>query len=205
MSRTVKLSAASGVLAPIIMVSLWTVASFLRPGYNQLTQRGSELGTGPNAIVMNTNFVVTGLLTIAFTLGLIRSFQRGSWAAVGTVFLGVAGLGEVAAAVFPCDPGCPLTGSMSQLGHTGIAVVFFGSISLAPLLFSLGLDHDPFWKSLRNYSLATGLLSLVGLGAFSWSVLAMFTYIGLVQRLFLAVPFQWIGIMAYHLRLSGKL
>ena len=192
------------MLAPILMVSLWTVASVLRPGYNQLTQRGSELGTGPNAIVMNTNFVVTGLLMIAFVLGLTRSIQGGYLTTAGTLFLGIAGLGEVAAALFPCDIGCPLTGSFSQLVHTGIAVIFFGSISLAPLLVSLGLKQDPFWKSLRNYSFAIGLLSLVGLGAFSWSVLAMFTYIGLVQRLYLAVPFQWMGIMAYHYRLSGK-
>lgn len=193
------------MLAPIVMVSLWIVASALRPGYNQLTQRGSELGTGPNAIVMNTNFVVTGLLMIAFVLGLIRSIQGGYWTIAGTLFLGIAGSGEVAAALFPCDLGCPLTGSFSQLVHTGIAVISFGSISLAPLLVSFGLNRDPFWKSLRNYSLATGLLSLVGFVVFSWSGLAMFTYIGLVQRLFLAVPFQWMGIMAYHLRLSGKL
>ena len=192
------------MLAPIIMVSLWTVASILRPGYNQLTQRGSELGTGPNAIVMNANFAFTGLLMIVFALGLMKSIHRGFWPFLGTLFLGISGVGEMAAAVFPCDPGCPLTGSCSQLAHTGIAVVFFGSMSLAPFFVSFGLSQDPFWKSRRNYSLVTGLLSLAVLGAFSWSVLSMFQYIGLVQRLYLAMPFQWIGFTGYHLRLSKK-
>lgn len=182
------------------MVALWTLASILRPGYDQLTQRGSELGTGPFSIVMNLNFVITGLLMLIFVLGLVKNVHGGSWSTIGLVFLGISGLTELAAGFFPCDPGCPLTGSSSQLVHTGIAVVFFGSISIAPLLTSFGLNRDLFWKSYRNYSLVTGLLSVTGFIAFSWSVLTMFQYIGLVQRLFLAVHFQWIGIMAYHLR-----
>ena len=47
--------------APVVMICLWTLASILRPGYDQLTQEGSELGTGPNSLVMNANFVVTGV------------------------------------------------------------------------------------------------------------------------------------------------
>ena len=33
--------------APPGMVGLWALASVLRPGYDQLTQKGSELGTRP--------------------------------------------------------------------------------------------------------------------------------------------------------------
>src|SRR5207245_2089370 len=110
--------------APLVMVSLWALASVLRPGYNQLTQKGSELGTGPNSLVMNANFVVTGLLILIFRFGLLKNIDAEKWSQVGLIFLAIAGVGEVATGIFPCDPGCPLTGSSSQLIHTGIAVVF---------------------------------------------------------------------------------
>jgi hypothetical membrane protein len=61
-----------GMTAPVLMLVLWTVASLMRPGYDQLGQYGSELGTGPNAIVMNANFVVTGFLIIVFAPGLFE-------------------------------------------------------------------------------------------------------------------------------------
>jgi len=119
--------------APPVMVSLWAFASALRPGYDQLTQKGSELGTGANSLVMNANFVVTGLLILIFCFGLLRNIDAGKWSQVGLIFLAIAGVGEVATGIFPCDPGCPLTGSSSQLIHTGIAVVFFGSFGIFPL------------------------------------------------------------------------
>ena len=60
----VRLLAICGVIAPVLMLVLWTIASSMRSGCDQLNQYGSELGTGPNAIIMNTNFVVTGLLIV---------------------------------------------------------------------------------------------------------------------------------------------
>jgi len=63
----VRLLALCGMTAPVLMLVLWTVASLMRPGYDQLSQYGSELGSGPSAIIMNTNFVVTGLLIVAFS------------------------------------------------------------------------------------------------------------------------------------------
>jgi hypothetical protein len=66
LNRTLTVPAFCGMAAPLVMVSLWALASLLRPGYDQLTQRGSELGTGPNSVVMNANFAVTGLFRWAW-------------------------------------------------------------------------------------------------------------------------------------------
>ncbi len=181
------------------MAALWTIASALRPGYDQLTQRGSELGTGQNSIVMNANFIATGLLMITFSSGLIKNIHGGNWVKAGLLFLVVSGVGEVATGAFPCDTGCPLTGSLSQMIHTGIAVVFFSSIAIFPLLIGVGIGRDRFWASYSSYSLVTGLASVGMFIVFSIAVLSSFHYLGLVQRIFLLLPFQWIGIAGYHL------
>ncbi len=157
--------------APPVMVSLWAFASALRPGYDQLTQKGSELGTGANSLVMNANFVVTGLLILIFCFGLLRNIDAGKWSQVGLIFLAIAGVGEVATGIFPCDPGCPLTGSSSQLIHTGIAVVFFGSFGIFPLF--VGNWFEP----------GSVLVILPLLLSSNWTI-----------------PFQWIWIIAALLR-----
>ena len=201
--KELAIPATCGMAGPVVMICLWALASILRPGYDQLTQKGSELGTGPNSLVMNVNFVATGLLILIFCFGLLKNIGSGKWSQVGLIFLAVAGVG-VATGIFPCDAGCPLLGSSSQLIHTGIAVVFFGATVLFPIFIGIGLNQDQYWTPYRSYSLVTGVASIGLFIAFSVAVLTSFHYVGLLQRFFLAAPFQWIGIMANRLRYFTK-
>ena len=200
MRKQTKILAICGIIAPPLMVALWTVASVLRPGYDQLTQKGSELGTGPNSILMNLDFAVTGVLILAFAIGLAGNMSASSRVRIGAALLLVAGICETATAGFPCDPGCPAaTGSISQNLHLGIALVFFSSIAFAPLLVGVGLGRDQSWKSYAAFSTATGIVS-VALGTlFSVGVLSSFPFVGLLERVFLAFPFLWIELMAIHM------
>ena len=201
----VRFVALCGVTAPVLMLVLWTVASLMRPGYDQLSQYGSELGTGPNAIIMNANFVVTGLLIIAFAIGLFENIRGGSWAQMSSILLGVFGAGELVGGLFPCDPGCPIAAqSVFQLAHNVDAVIAFVAITLAPLLVSLGLSRDDRWRDYRSYSLVTGLLAIGLFLVFSATSIGYLGYVGLFQRLFLALPFLWIEVIATRLlRISG--
>jgi hypothetical membrane protein len=188
------------------MLALWTVASLVRPGYDQLTQYGSELGTGSNAIIMNLNFVITGLLITAFALGLFKNIKGGRWAQTGSILLLVFGAGEVGGGLFPCDPGCPIAPqSITQLAHNVDAVIAFVAIALASLIVSAGLNRDQQWKNYRSYSIVTGIVTLGLFSIFSAAALGYLGFVGLFQRLFLAVPFLWIEIVAAKLfRASGR-
>jgi hypothetical protein len=191
--------------APVLMLILWTVASLMRPGYDQLGQYGSELGTGPNAIIMNTNFVVTGFLIVGFAKGLFSNIHGGRWIQIDSILLGIFGVGELAGGFFPCDPGCPVaTQSISQLAHNVDAILAFGALALAPIVLSLGLNRDDRWKRYRSYSMVTGLLAIGLFLALSAASLGYLGYVGLIQRLFLALPFIWIEVVAIRLlRISG--
>jgi len=190
--------AVCGIIAPPFMVVLWAIASFLRPGYNQLAQKGSELGTRPNSIIMNLNFAITGTLIIVFALGLIGQIRDRNWSKIGITLLIVCGVGEAITGAFPCNPGCPATGSFSQNAHLGIAVIFFSSIAIAPLIIGIGLKQDQFWKPYRTYSIVSGLAGMALFVAFSIALLSPLQSVGLLERLFLAVPFLWIELMAVH-------
>src|SRR6266496_1173772 len=195
--KVARLLALCGVTAPVLMLVLWTLASLVRPGYNQLNQYGSELGTGPNAIIMDANFFVTGLLIIGFAGGLFRSIHGGKWAGAGSTLLAVFGAGEAAGGLFPCDPGCPVAAqSFSQLAHNVDAVVALVALTLAPLIVSPSLKRDGYWQRYRAYCLVTGLATVALFSTFSVASLGYLGSVGLLQRLFLAVPFLWIEVMA---------
>ena len=200
-SKIVIIPALSGIMAPFLMVSLWTIASLLRPGYDQLIQYGSELGVGENSMIMNGNFLITGLLIVSFSLGLLSNIRTGFWSRAGSIFVGLFGIGEIATAAFPCDRGCPLTNpqSLSQLVHNGIAAVAFTAIAVAPLLISVRLKRDKLWRNYQAYSLGTGFAAIGLFITFSIAALYSLLYVGLLQRLFLAIPFLWIELMAIHL------
>jgi len=198
--KELSIPAICGMAAPLVMISLWALASILRPGYDQLTQTRSELGTGRYSIVMNANFVATGVLILIFWVGLLTNMHPGKWSKFGLVILAIAAVGEVATGIFPCHSGCPLNGgSLSQMIHTEIAVVFFGAIAVFPAFIGIGLNRDQHWASYCSYSIVTGVVSIGLFIAFSVAVLTSFQYLGLLQRFFLAAPFHWIGVMASRL------
>ena len=200
LKKELAIPAICGMAAPLVMISLWALASILRPGYDQLTQTGSELGTGRYSIVMNANFVATGILILIFWVGLLTNMHPGKWSKFGLVILAIAAVGEVATGIFPCHSGCPLNGgSLSQMIHTEIAVVFFGAIAVFPAFIGIGLNRDQHWACYCSYSIVTGVVSIGLFIAFSVAVLTSFQHLGLLQRFFLAAPFQWIGIMASRL------
>ena len=182
LKKELAIPAICGMAAPLVMVSLWALASILRPGYDQVTQTGSELGTGRYSIVMNANFVATGVLILIFWVGLLTTMHPGKWSKFGLVILAIAAVGEVATGIFPCDPGCPLNGgSLSQMIHTEIAVAFFCAIAVFPAFIGIGLNQDQHWASYCSYSIVTGVVSIGLFIAFSVAVLTSFQYLGLLQ------------------------
>ena len=92
--------------------------------------------------IMNANFVITGSLILVFSFGLFTNIHAGSRPAIGSILLGVFGVGEVVTAAFPCDPGCPLliSQSLSQSIHSVIAVIAFGSIAIGPTINLIRLE-----------------------------------------------------------------
>ena len=80
-----KILAICGIIAPIIFAIIVIIAGFLRPDYSHLTDFVSELGAvgAPNAIIQRINFVLLGILIVAFTFGLHRGIGEGKGSIIG--------------------------------------------------------------------------------------------------------------------------
>jgi len=202
-SALLRLSAACGVLAPVIYALVIFVLGLLTPGYSQITQLMSELGeTGaPFALVMNLGgFLLLGILLIAFSFGLYASLPPSRAGCAGAVLVMIAGLTYAGEATFSCDIGClavTTAGSLHLLiGEIAVIVAILASFALA-----IAMRKDPRWKGYWQCSLATGVLVILLLSLFT----VFPTGQGAVQRLVVGVILLWmlaIARQAYRI-LSG--
>ena len=93
-----RLLALCGIVAPISFTTVVVVLGSIQPGYSHLSQTISSLGDigAPNAAIQNINFVVTGMLTLAFALGLQRGIGDGKGSKVGPALVALWGMGLIA-------------------------------------------------------------------------------------------------------------
>ena len=191
--RIDRMLAWAGILGPIVFVTIFTVAGWLRPGYSAMEEAVSDLGVGPQAWIQNTNFFLFGALLLLFAIGFARIMQNliGSRPAViGAVLIAATGTGIVAAGIFPAEP--PTEWLHFLLGF------FFSSGSAIATSFYVGrkLRDVPGWESLARYSLWTGI-GAVGLVVLSFvalnpaSPLAEAGIGGLIERALVIEIFAW--------------
>jgi len=186
-----------GIIGPFLFTFLLITAGLLRPGYSHITQFISELGAvgTPNAIVQQSNFVVSGLLSIAFAVGLYRGTRDGKAAKLGSVFVAVMGVGVVGAGIFSEDPNFTWHASLTNQMHSLASHTAFIAMIIAPLLIWRGSKNDNRWQPYRSYSAITGIV-LLGL-----YLGTPFTspWIGAYQRLYVGIFSLWIELLAIRL------
>lgn len=199
-----RIAAWSGIVAPILFAVLVGVESALRPGYSQITNNVSELGLGPYSIIQNVNFIMFGLLAIMFAFGLGAVIPRGQRSSRWAKWLAVLfGVGITFAGITLLSAGSAANSSAVG-GHDLASFIAFFAIIATQLLIWRALrsgDSSP-WKAYRIYSLASGLLSL--------AMLIVFVYLssssdhGFAERLFIAVPWIWVGVSGTKIRSFSK-
>jgi hypothetical protein len=200
-NKIILITAISGALL-ILLVTVLGGANF--PNYNHATQFISELGAfgAPNAGMINlAGFLPAGLLIIIFTFFAWRSLPYSQGTTLGMFGLALFALGYIAAAFFPCEPGCrPSEPSLSQALHNllGLAGYFTAPISL----FFLGsAAHKwPNGTSLSTIGFIGSGLSLLGL----LGMLSEFNYVGLAQRILEASVLVWIVACALYINRAVK-
>ena len=179
-------SARAGIIGPVLFTATYMAQEFFRQDeYSPIAEPVSALEAGPNAWVQQANFVVFGLLTLVFAVGVHRGVRPSRGGVVGPALLFVSGIGLFLAAIFPLredaagvtyDPGF----------HFVAGVLFFGTSAAALITLSLRLARDPRWQGIAMYVRVCGLLALVGF--FVLGVLAipddapLHDWAGLAQR-----------------------
>ena len=156
-----------GLIAGPVYIVVGLIQMFIRPGFDIRRHALSLLSNGELGWIQIANFMVTGALLIAASIGMrrvLRGSRGGTW---GPALLGVYGVGLICAGIFSADPGMgfppgtPEAGTITTKGLMHFvfgAIGFFGFVSacfvFARRFRSLGQSG---WAI---YSLATGVLFL---------------------------------------------
>ena len=200
-STFLRLLALVGVVSPILCVLVFTFAGFLRPGYSAIHQVISDLGVGPNAWILNTDLIVSGLLLLTFAIGLyhwMRPVIDAKWLITGTILLGLSGAGVMNEGLFPETlPGDPSAHLHSMLHGIGLSVLFYALI-IALLIIGWQLWKTPAWHRYGWYSVITAFVTF-GLLAIPHQIAANYQIAGLIERVQVVEAFSWSVIMGSRL------
>jgi hypothetical protein len=170
---------------------------FLRPDVSPVLEPISNYAVGPYGFLMTAAAFGSGLAALALTLGLYLSIAPPGRSYVGLFLLGVFGVSELLAGLFPIDVG----GEATMVGaiHNIVGNVSFFGLPIAAILLSLGMGKDERWRSLRRPALAVSLaivltvvLTIVG---FNTGI-----GFGVAQRIANITALAWILLVAIHLR-----
>jgi hypothetical protein len=206
--RTRALLTCGAVAGPVFTLA-WVVESITRPNYNLLRHPVSSLALGDFGWTQVGNFLIAGLLMLAFAVGLRLMLrpQRGStW---GPLLIAIWGAGLLGAGIFVTDPvsGYPLgtpdiTLNATTHGalHDGLSLLGFLALTMACFVWSAYFvaRGERGWTI---YSILTGFLFPLGIvlasAAFSQNQ-SLVAYGGLIQRITITVGWTWLSLLALH-------
>jgi hypothetical membrane protein len=207
--KTKMLLACGAVSGPLFVV-VFLVEGVTRARYDPLRHPVSSLALGDWGWLQTANFIVAGLLTLAFAVGLGRALGSEKGSTRGPLLVGVWAVGLLGAGIFPTDPvsgyppGTPdrLSGySWHGAFHDLFSLVAFVALAVACFVFGrrFAVRGERGWAT---YSAVTGvvfvvtfILSSAGFG--QTEVLVNFA--GLLQRVAVTVGFGWLTLLAVHL------
>ncbi len=203
-----------GVIGPLLFIVVLLIEGATRPGYSAWRNYGSDLSLSSQGWEQIANFIVTGLLCMAFAVGLQRLWRTGRGSTWGPRLIGLFGLSLVIAGVCVIDPGrgyppgAALTGgAQSWHGYVhGIngALLFNVILPAACFVLSRRFAADPQSRRWATYCWMTGaLLLLVSvLNTLSAPIAENGGYplpIGLIQRVQIVIGWVWVSLTALRL------
>lgn len=199
----------AGVVGPLLFIVVFLLEGATRPGYSAWRHYVSQLATGDFGWVQVLNFLVCGVLVLAFAAGL-RQALRGTRGSVGApVLFGLFALALLVAGVFSTDPalGYPPGASPVHTVHGAIhgfaGLAAFSTLPAAAFVMAWHYGAEPGATRWRLYSLVVGLVIIVFFiastvasamdAAGTWQNAPT----GFFQRIAIITGWTWIAMVAW--------
>ena len=214
----------AGLVAGPLVLAVGFAQAFLREGFDLHRHASSQLALGDLGWIQSLNFIVAGVLMLAFAFGarrVLRGTPGGFWA---PLLLGVFAISHVLVGVFTTDPafgfppgpgtpaGLPAydTASTHAMLHSLFGGIGFNALMIA--CFVLARHFGRRRPAMMAFSLLTGLLILATfIYAASWeaqhtdpAVRAVAHFDFLPMWLSLPVLWGYLSTLAWTLRAAGR-
>ncbi|WP_328449715.1 DUF998 domain-containing protein [Amycolatopsis sp. NBC_00438] len=189
---------ACGVLAGPVFVLTGLVQGLTRAGFDLTRHPASLLSDGSLGFIQITNFLVTGLLTLAAAAGISRTLP-GRW---GPRLLAVYGVGLLCAGGFRADPqdGFPLgtpAGPPASVSWHGTLHFVCGGIGFAGLIAACFVIGSHLTPGRARYSRITGVLFFLGFAGVASGSTSPVVTLGFWAAV--TVAWTWLATTSAHL------
>ncbi|MBO4270349.1 DUF998 domain-containing protein [Microbispora triticiradicis] len=204
--------------APLLFLLVILADGALQPGYDSIDRWGSELSNGEWGWVQIANFVITGLLTAAFAVGVRRSLGSGPGSRAIPVFTGILGFCLIVGGVFVTDPNPgfppgvqpPAEPTLHAWIHNLNLFPAWAALTVAILMAAYRAMSRKEGAAWTLITLAAGVLTpltlYVAARHFDWDTRSGHSH-GLWQRVSQGIGFGWYAVYATRLlrgTMSGR-
>jgi hypothetical protein len=187
-----------GIIAPILIIVFMMWASAVTPNYSHITNTVSQLSAQgqPYPVIMNTGFVIFGLLINGFAFGLYRALQNEKsniGLLIGLLVFGscILVLGFVNDYSLSPDVSQNLEGHLHKL----IAQISLVGFLLAMFFLAHTTYNRPEWQFIM-YITVIAAIFIVGFGFLSLALSKSIQ--GLLQRGLYGIILAWIIIISIN-------
>jgi uncharacterized protein DUF998 len=204
-----------GAVGPVLFVIVVFIEGATRPGYNQLRNYVSDLSLSGFGWMQVVNFVVCGLLCLAFTVGFRLNMGSSCLMTVATILFGVFSVCLIVAGLFSTDPhlgyppGVPAGRTTTHGTIHGIAgLLDFVSIAAVAILMGFYFAREQSWRRWSAPSILIGVLILMLFVIFNVTATMDITGdwpnapTGLVQRVAIVLGWGWLAAVAIKLAVT---
>lgn len=147
------------VASILYVIGFYFIGSAVKPGYSQLSNFVSEYnatGTAWADTLTYAGFLATSILLSAFLISAAPLVQVSGVSRLGFWLLWSLPASFFLALFAPCDAGCPIDGSTSQLIHNLYAIVTYFGMGVGIAFISLAPRFNAF-KLRRTFMLLVGI------------------------------------------------
>lgn len=194
-----------GILAGPAYVLVSVAQALTRDGFDLTRHSWSLLANGSLGWIQTTNFVLTGLMVLAFAVGLRRALRPGRAATWAPRLVAGYGAGLVAAGIFRADPalGFPVgtpdgIAEVSWHGalHLAVGAVGFGCLIAACLVLGrrFAAEGRRGWAAFSRLTGVVFLAAFVGIASGSDSTATVVPFVAAVL-----LVSAWMAAVAAHL------
>jgi hypothetical protein len=215
-ASTLKRLLVCGVIAGPLFTTAWLVEGATRAHYNPLRHPVSSLELGDSGWTQMATFIITGLLTLAFAVGLrrgLRPLGRSTW---GPLLVAAYAIGLIGAGIFVTDPvsgyppGTPDFSDTYTSLHAALHDLFSVPVFVAlPAACAVLAWRFAGW-SRRGWAIYSAVTAVGLVVAFVLTTIGFGQAAGLVelgglfQRITLTLGSVWLTLLALYL-LQGRL
>lgn len=194
-----------GVVAPLLNIVVLLILGAVRPDYNPWVVPDSNLELGEGGWMQSTNYIVTGVLLLAFAIGMRRLLRAGRGSTWGPILLGIYGFTFIAIGPILPDPslgyppGASSTLTIHGVMHSLLGLLQFTSLTAACFVLARR-DEALDGRGWSRYSVVTGLLVATSYVAFILTATVSDAGpTGLIERIGIIAGGIWVALLAIRL------